>query len=358
MARISLNQVTQRDGAVERLADISLDIEDCEFLVIVGPSGSGKTSLLRLIAGLEPVSGGEIRIDGVCVNQLPAERRGLAMVFQSHALFPHLSVAANLGFAPRWGTTGAGADRAARVARVAALLGLEPLLGRKPDELSAGERQRVAIGRAIAAQPRGYLFDEALANLDPVLRAQLRLELVALNRQLQTTMIYVTHDQAEAMIMADRVVVLNGGRIEQVATPRLLHDQPANQFVAGFIGAPPMNFIAGRIDAAGLVLAEGITLPCPTGLALGLPPGLAVTLGVRPEHVSIAAEGGLRGYVTRIEHLGFETHIHLRLSDARWIMRGGPDCGLRVGETVPLAIDPTRLHWFGADGVVLERQFD
>ena len=353
MARISLDQVTQRDGAVERLADITLDIADCEFLVIVGPSGSGKTSLLRLIAGLEPVSGGEIRIDGVCVNQLPAEQRGLAMVFQSHALFPHLSVAANLGFAPR----GRGADRAAvaaPVAQVAATLGLEPVLARKPHELSAGERQRVAIGRAMAAQPRGYLFDEALANLDPLLRAQMRAELVGLNRRLQTTMIYVTHDQTEAMSMADRVVVMKSGRIEQVATPRVLHDRPVNQFVAGFIGTPPMNFLAVRTNDAGLMLADGSPLPCPTGL----PGGMRVTLGIRPEHVMIAADGVLRGRVTRIEHLGFEAHIYVRMAEADWVMRAGPDCAAQVGETVPMKIDPTRLHLFGADGIVLERYFD
>lgn len=353
MARISLTHVTQRVGSTDRLSDITLEVADREFLVVVGPSGCGKTSLLRLIAGLDPVTHGTISIDGEPANAVPAERRGLAMVFQNHALYPHLTVADNLGFARRM----AGADRqsvAAAVRRAAALLELEPLLARKPHELSAGQRQRVAIGRAIVAAPRGYLFDEALANLDAVLRAQLRTDLVRLNRALQTTMIYVTHDQTEAMIMADRIVVLNAGRIEQIGTPRDLHDRPVNRFVAGFIGAPGMNFCPATSTATGFLLAHGAAVAAPARLAVGRP----VTLGVRPEHVRIDPAGPLRGRVERVEHVGFEAHVHLQTDDATLMMRAPADCALRADEIVPLAFDGAHLHVFGPDGVALERKLD
>lgn len=357
MARISLSNVTQRVGTTERLRDISLDIADREFLVVVGPSGCGKTSLLRLIAGLDPVTHGTISIDGEPANAIPAEQRGLAMVFQSHALYPHLTVAANIGFALRMGGAGRPSINDA-VSRAAALLGLEPLLARKPHELSAGERQRVAIGRAIAAQPRGYLFDEALANLDAVLRAQLRTDLVRLNRALQTTMIYVTHDQTEAMIMADRIVVLNEGRIEQIGTPRGLHDQPVNRFVAGFIGTPGMNFCPAVVTETGFLLEGGVRFDDPAGLAGGLAAGQMVTLGIRPEHVRIAPDGPLHGRVERIEHIGFEAHIHVQTDDAALIVRAGPNIALHAGERVKIAFDLARLHIFGPDGAALRREFD
>jgi ABC-type sugar transport system ATPase subunit len=348
MAQISLTNVTQRVGSTDRLCDITLDIADREFLVVVGPSGCGKTSLLRLIAGLDPVTHGTVSIDGEPANAIPAERRGLAMVFQSHALYPHMTVADNLGFALRM--AGVGRPRvAAAVRRAAALLELEPLLARKPDALSAGQRQRVAIGRAIVAAPRGYLFDEALANLDAVLRAQLRTDLVRLNRALQTTMIYVTHDQTEAMIMADRIVVLNAGRVEQIGTPRDVHDRPVNRFVAGFIGAPGMNFCPAITTEAGFLLAHGACFAALTPRAVGQ----HVTLGVRPEHVRIDPHGPLRGRVERIEHVGFEAHVHVQTDDAALIMRAPPDCALRAGETVPLAFDVARLHVFGPDGGAL-----
>jgi len=286
MTALALEKVCKSFGPVQVLRDIDLTVEEGEFVVFVGPSGCGKSTLLRVIAGLEDATSGSVRIGGQVVNAVPPARRGIAMVFQSYALYPHLTVKGNMAL----GLRQEGQPRALieeRVAKAARMLALEPLLDRRPAELSGGQRQRVAIGRAIVRDPKLFLFDEPLSNLDAALRMNTRVEIAALHRTLSASMIYVTHDQIEAMTLADRIVVLNGGRIEQVGRPMELYNDPANRFVAGFIGAPSMNFLSASVP--------------------GLPAGQS--LGIRPEYLRPDPDGPIRGTVTHVERLGADTNL-------------------------------------------------
>jgi multiple sugar transport system ATP-binding protein len=329
MGRITLRNVAKRFGDVAVIPSINLEIEDGEFVVFVGPSGCGKSTLLRLIAGLEDVSGGVIEIDGVNATELPPARRGLAMVFQSYALYPHMSVRKNIAFPLKMAGMEP-AEIARKVEAAAAVLNLTGYLDRRPGQLSGGQRQRVAIGRAIVREPAAFLFDEPLSNLDAALRVNMRLEISELHQTLKTTMIYVTHDQVEAMTMADKIVVLNLGRIEQVGSPLDLYRAPANLFVAGFIGSPKMNLIDG-----------------PEAARQG-----AATIGLRPEHIDLSGSAGIwRGTVGIAEHLGSDTFLHVQVEGIGMItVRAGGDTDLRHGDAVWLTPQPGRMHRFGADG--------
>ena len=349
MAEVSLSQVDKHYGATQALFGVSLDIADGEFAVFVGPSGCGKSTLLRAVAGLEEISGGTIRIGGRDVTRVAPSDRGVGMVFQSYALYPHMSVRENMDFGMRINGLPP-AERQARIAGAARILQLEPYLDRRPAQLSGGQRQRVAIGRAIVRQPRVFLFDEPLSNLDAKLRIQMRVELETLHQQLGATMIYVTHDQVEAMTMADKIVVLNGGRVEQVGTPMELYHRPATEFVAGFIGAPSMNFLGVVADGAALDHA-GIPLPTPVQGASG-----RLRLGIRPEHVRLAAPGGgmLDATVTVKEALGGESYLYLSTAAGeRIVVRTDGDDPTAAGDTVGLVLPPERMHLFGADGARL-----
>ena len=359
MASLELSGVMKRFGSVEVIRGVDLKIEDGEFVVFVGPSGCGKSTLLRMIAGLEEVSAGDIQIDGEVVNEVPAARRGLAMVFQSYALYPHMSVRKNLSFgletmrAPK-------AEIRRRVDQAAEILQIEPLLDRRPGQLSGGQRQRVAIGRAIVREPRIFLFDEPLSNLDAELRAQMRVEINKLHRRLGVTMIFVTHDQVEAMTLADRIVVLRSGVIEQVGTPLDLYNHPANLFVAGFIGSPRMNFLQGEAAPRD---GGGIGISGKSGLDLTIPmngarqePGASLTIGIRPEHLEIVDSGQamLTGEVQIAEHLGGETFLYVALASGEVVVaevRG--QIAARSGERVGIRFDPAASHIFDADGRVL-----
>ena len=333
MAALTLCAVHKRYDRVPVLHGIDLEIADGEFVVFVGPSGCGKSTLLRCIAGLEEISDGELRIDGERMNEVPPAQRGLSMVFQSYALYPHMTVAENMSFGLRLAGL-PGQEIAARVRQAALALQLEPLLERRPAQLSGGQRQRVAIGRAIVRQPRAFLFDEPLSNLDAALRVQMRMELSRLHAELGTTMLYVTHDQSEAMTLADRIVVFNGGRIEQVGPPMALYREPANQFVAGFLGSPRINLLPAAV------------------LGAGAPPALA-RVGVRPEHLQILAPGEEPGQAGRlqasirlVEPLGDSCHVHLHHEGSDSLLTANVSLGdaearlhaLRPGVAV-------RLHW-------------
>ena len=331
MGKITLKSVRKSFGEVDVIPSIDLSIEDGEFVVFVGPSGCGKSTLLRLIAGLEDTTSGSIAIDGQDATDLPPAKRGLAMVFQSYALYPHMSVKKNIMFPLKM----AGMDPAAaeaRVANAAKILNLTNYLDRKPGQLSGGQRQRVAIGRAIVREPKAFLFDEPLSNLDAALRVNMRQEISELHQTLKTTMIYVTHDQVEAMTMADKIVVLNAGRIEQVGSPLDLYRAPANLFVAGFIGSPKMNFITGAEAAK-----HGAT-----------------TIGIRPEHVTIG-DGPWQGTVGLAEHLGSDTFLKVEVPGVGTLtVRGGGEVALHHGDTVRLAPQPDKLHRFGANGLAMQ----
>ncbi|WP_421693570.1 ABC transporter ATP-binding protein [Aestuariivirga sp.] len=354
MADVRIQGLKKSFGPVEVLKDIDLEVEDGAFVVLVGPSGCGKSTLLRAVAGLEPVSAGLITIGGRTVNDLPPAQREIAMVFQSYALYPHMNVAANMGFGLKFAGTPKD-EIARRVAEAARILQLEPLLKRRPRELSGGQRQRVAIGRAIVRKPQVFLFDEPLSNLDAALRINTRVELAKLHRLLSATIIYVTHDQVEAMTLADKIVVMNHGRIEQQGKPLDLYYRPANLFVAGFIGSPAMNFLEGRVlSEGGLDIGEGQRLPVPTH---GLAAGSNVTLGVRPEHMRIAAAAEvqtslhLSATVDIIERLGESGFAHLRLRQERLMIaeiRG--ETGLKPGDRAVAVLDPEHLHLFDAGG--------
>ncbi|MFD1696145.1 ABC transporter ATP-binding protein [Roseibium aestuarii] len=330
MGQITLNQVTKSFGDVEVIPPLDLQINDGEFVVFVGPSGCGKSTLLRLIAGLEDVSSGEIAIDGTDATHVQPARRGLAMVFQSYALYPHMSVRKNIAFPLKMAKMDK-AEQDRRVANAAKVLNLTDYLDRRPGQLSGGQRQRVAIGRAIVREPAAFLFDEPLSNLDAALRVNMRLEISELHQTLKTTMIYVTHDQVEAMTMADKIVVLQAGRIEQVGSPLELYNAPRNKFVAGFIGSPKMNFIDGA-DAA----------------QFG-----AHTIGIRPEHITLSTTEGLwQGRVGVAEHLGSDTflYVHVNGLDPLTVRVSG-EVGVRHGDTVFLSPDPAKLHRFDAQGL-------
>ncbi|MBB3144544.1 multiple sugar transport system ATP-binding protein [Phyllobacterium trifolii] len=329
MGSITLEKVSKSFGTTAVIPEIDLEIVDGEFVVFVGPSGCGKSTLLRMIAGLEDLSGGRIIIDGKDMSSEAPAKRGLSMVFQSYALYPHMSVYGNIAFPLKMD----GQDKAAidkKVKDAAHILNLTNYLDRRPGQLSGGQRQRVAIGRAIVRQPKAFLFDEPLSNLDAALRGNMRLEISDLHHQLKTTMIYVTHDQVEAMTMADKIVVLNAGRIEQVGSPLDLYRSPRNVFVAGFIGSPRMNLIEGQEAAK----------------------HNAVTLGVRPEHVRISkTEGAWKGTVGVTEHLGSDTFIHVQVDGVGKItVRTDGDFSTDFGQQVFLTPEPARLHRFDANG--------
>jgi multiple sugar transport system ATP-binding protein len=313
MAEIQLKSVTKSFQSLEVIHGIDLTIKDGSFTVFVGPSGCGKSTLLRMMAGLEEVTGGEVHIDGARCDHLLPSARGMAMVFQSYALYPHMSVEQNLRFGLE-NQRLAKPEIAARVAKAADILQIKHLLARRPNQLSGGQSQRVAIGRAIVKEPKAFLFDEPLSNLDAELRIKMRSELIALHQRLGSTMIYVTHDQVEAMTMADQIVVLNEGRIEQVGSPVELYAQPKNLFVAHFIGAPPMNTLKGKLrrvaDGAAVELASGAVIPLP-GRRFDFVDGAAVTLGIRPEHAELG-ESPFEVTATTTEVLGSGTIVHAR----------------------------------------------
>lgn len=360
MPHLTLRGVRKRyDDGTEAIRGIDLDIADGEFTVFVGPSGCGKSTLLRMIAGLEDISGGDIQIGGERINELAPAERGVAMVFQSYALYPHMSVAENMGFALKLaGQSKAEVQKA--VGRAAEILQINHLLDRKPKALSGGQRQRVAIGRAIVRKPRVFLFDEPLSNLDASLRVQMRIELSRLHQEMGSTMVYVTHDQVEAMTLGDRIVVFQGGQVEQVGPPMQLYEHPANQFVAGFLGSPRMNFIRCSVERP---LDDGVLLSMgPAGhlrLAGVHASGAAreLVLGVRPEHLSLVPVGqGLAARVDLLEHLGDSTIVHATLvgSDNPVAVRVNADVPpLCAGDTVGLLPAPQRALLFQPDGRAL-----
>jgi len=349
MASLSFRNVEKRFGAVEVIHGIGFDIADGEFTVLVGPSGCGKSTLLRMLAGLEEISGGTIAIDGTVVNDIESKDRDIAMVFQSYALYPHMTVAENMGFSLRLRKADP-KHTAERVDHAAKILNLGPYLQRYPRELSGGQRQRVAMGRAIVRDPKVFLFDEPLSNLDAKLRVAMRAEIKALHQRLKTTTVYVTHDQVEAMTMADRIVVMQDGRIEQMGSPLELYDRPANVFVAGFIGSPSMNFVPAtlRRDAAGarLELADGSRLAAPAH-AGGID-GQPVVLGTRPEHLKLATEGGIASRVVVMEPTGADTFVSCRhgATEMAAVFRERHD--FTPGSTIHLLPDLDRAHLFDA----------
>jgi ABC-type sugar transport system ATPase subunit len=349
MASLELRKVVKDFGPVRIIHGVDLAVAEGEFVVFVGPSGCGKSTLLRIVAGLETASSGDVLIGGVRANDTPAAERGLAMVFQSYALYPHMTVRQNLSF----GLENARMPKAEitrRVERAAGMLQIDRLLDRKPRQLSGGQRQRVAIGRAITREPKIFLFDEPLSNLDAELRVQMRVELSKLHGELGNTMIYVTHDQVEAMTMADKIVVLRDGRVEQVGAPLDLYNRPANRFVAGFIGSPRMNFLAGRVAGADAgrirVAVEGLP---EIGIdAAGSAADGAVTLGVRPEHLAVAAEGWPLA-VDVVEQLGGVSYLYGRLpSGERLVVAEAGQTRAKAGETVRVAAAAGTLHAFDA----------
>lgn len=352
MASISLTNIRKQFGALTIIDDINIAIEDREFIVLVGPSGCGKSTLLRMIAGLESISGGTIAIDGEVVNDIGPQRRDLAMVFQTYALYPHMTTAQNIGFPLK--LRGASQDEIARsVASVASTLHLDALLDRQPRALSGGQRQRVAMGRAMVREPRAFLFDEPLSNLDAKLRHHMRIELRQLHKTLGATSVYVTHDQIEAMTMADRIVVMNRGRVEQVGTPLELFDKPANVFVAGFLGSPTINFGGATLSVAnGSTKLDFQAGSGPIDLAgIPLEKPRDVVAGVRPQHLKIVPPEGARltGTVDIVEHTGCETNVILSVGSETWTVQSQIRQHLVQGECVGLDFDPANLHLFDAE---------
>ena len=349
MAKLDINGLCKRYGSVEVLKDIDLAIGHGEFVVFVGPSGCGKSTLLRMICGLDEVSDGQIAVDDEIVNDVPSSRRGIAMVFQSYALYPHMTVAQNMGYALKLARTPR-AEIETRVAQAAAILQIEPLLDRKPRQLSGGQRQRVAIGRAIVREPKVFLFDEPLSNLDAALRVDMRMEFARLKDRLGTTMVYVTHDQVEAMTLADKIVVMNAGRIEQVGSPIELYQAPANRFVAGFIGSPRMNFLPVGTGSAGVTLPGG-------GLSLPNPPAGLAEIGVRPEHLRLGDDGDgvVGGVLEATEHLGSDTFAILRVEGAArpLMVRLPGERRLARQSAVKVTFDLADAYGFDAKGAAL-----
>jgi len=355
MASVTFDAVYKRYDQVEAVSELDLEIRDGEFMVLLGPSGCGKTTALRMIAGLEDISEGELRIAGEVVNDVDPARRNISMVFQSYALYPHMTVRRNiespLRNRPIQTDDGVrklnAAERTAAVEEAAEALALTPYLDRKPGALSGGQRQRVALARAFVGRPLVYLMDEPLSNLDAKLRAQTRVELVELHRRVGTTIVYVTHDQVEAMTMADRVAVMSMGRLQQVGTPAEVYDKPRNTFVAQFIGTPPMNCVPSTVGESGTATLGGGSLRVGDGQQ---PPaaGTEVILGVRPEHLRIEANGPVRAKVRAVEWLGHETLVTLDAGDAELIARLAHAPDVAVGDEVGLDADPQRLHLFDA----------
>ncbi|WP_409322138.1 ABC transporter ATP-binding protein [Pseudomonas putida] len=359
MIKLKLDNVNKQLGGVRILRDINLEIAAGEFVVFVGPSGCGKSTLLRLIAGLDSICAGDLLIDGRRVNDLEPRERGVGMVFQSYALYPHMSVYDNISFGLKLAKTDKTSLRE-RVLKTAQILQLDNLLQRKPKELSGGQRQRVAMGRAMAREPDILLFDEPLSNLDASLRVQMRNEIARLHDRLGSTMIYVTHDQVEAMTLADKIIVLNGGRVEQVGSPRELYERPASRFVAGFLGSPKMNFLPARLHAPGETSLVDTPVLGMTALPFDssdLAAGTLLSLGIRPEHVSLKTAEETAGIVViGVEYLGSETYVHLETGqDELLICRCEVNAGWQAGDRVELKLDIDHLHLFDADGTALKR---
>jgi multiple sugar transport system ATP-binding protein len=357
VARVLLKDLNKKFDDSHAVKDVNLEIRDREFVVLVGPSGCGKTTTLRMIAGLEDISSGEIRIDEKVVNDLPPMDRDIAMVFQNYALYPHMSVYDNMAFGLKMRKFGRD-EIEKRVRQAAEILGIQPLLARRPRQLSGGQRQRVALGRAIVRHPRVFLFDEPLSNLDAKLRVQMRVELKRLHHRLETTAIYVTHDQVEAMTLGDRVVVMKDGVVQQVGEPLQLYGNPANRFVASFIGSPAMNFAEVTVTNSG----EGTWAEAP-GLRIRIPPskadslrrhaGQKVVLGVRPEALRLAngadgADYAFASIVEVVEPLGNEILLDVRAGNHPLVARVDPATRVKVHDSVRLALDPERLHFFDA----------
>jgi ABC-type sugar transport system ATPase subunit len=345
MARVKLSNIDKSYGAQQVIHDVSLDIADGEFTVFVGPSGCGKSTLLRSIAGLEAISRGSVTIGEEDVTQRAPSERNVAMVFQSYALYPHMTVRENMEFGMKINNFPPD-ERIRRIAEAARILQLDDYLDRKPGQLSGGQRQRVAIGRAIVKNPKVFLFDEPLSNLDAKLRVQMRVELEALHRQLKATMIYVTHDQVEAMTMADKIVVLNGGRIEQVGSPMELYHHPRTEFVAGFIGAPAMNFL--DVDER----VRSMLPDCPAS---------ACRVGIRPEHIVLAAPqmGDFDASVRLKETLGGDAYLYVTLPQGTSLtVRTDGDTAIEAGQTVGLTLPRQRIHLFDSQGVAISRHGD
>ncbi|MEO1017582.1 MAG: sn-glycerol-3-phosphate ABC transporter ATP-binding protein UgpC [Pseudomonadota bacterium] len=360
MVTLRLRNLRKSYGDVEVIKGVDLDINDRDFVVFVGPSGCGKSTLLRMIAGLEAISSGDLLIDGDRVNDIPPAERGLAMVFQSYALYPHMTVRDNMGFALRLAGTPK-SERDKKVEAAANVLQLDALLDRKPKALSGGQRQRVAIGRAIVREPRVFLFDEPLSNLDASLRVQMRIELARLHDDLDATMIYVTHDQVEAMTLADKIVVLQGGIIEQAGSPLELYHHPNNLFVAGFIGSPKMNLLQAKAvaaDDAGVTVELGNRDRIQVDVAPGqVTAGEPLTLGVRPEHLRVVAEGGdVNGEVVVAERLGGETYLYTQIADGvMLVVQADGENANRVHDRIGVAIDGHTCHLFKQDGSAVVR---
>ena len=351
MASVEIDEVRKRFGTVEALQSVSVQIDSGEFVALVGPSGCGKSTLLRLIAGLDDITAGEIRIGGEVVNELTPRERNIAMVFQNYALYPHMKVSGNMGFSLRMRGIPDNEAKTA-VGRAAETLGLESLLARLPAHLSGGQRQRVAMGRAIVRDCDVFLFDEPLSNLDAQLRVQMRSEIKALHQKLKNTMIYVTHDQIEAMTMADKVVVLRDGRVEQVGMPLELYDRPCNTFVARFIGSPAMNLMSARLCSEG---ARSVELPgggdLPTASPLHSHAGKEVTVGIRPEHVGIAG-AGIPADVLLVEPTGSSTQLMLELGGSRMVCVVQDRPSIAPGSKVAISVDPSNIHLFDAESGV------
>ena len=354
MAGVRLEKAVKEYGASRVIHDVDLQIDDGEFAVFVGPSGCGKSTLLRMVAGLEDITDGKLFIGDQEMNAVPPAKRGIAMVFQSYALYPHLTTFENMAFGLRLAKRPK-AEIEERVMRAAGILQIEELLQRKPKDMSGGQRQRVAIGRAIVRNPEVFLFDEPLSNLDAKLRVQMRQELAELHSQLKTTMIYVTHDQVEAMTMADKIVVLRAGHVEQVGAPLDLYHRPANKFVAGFIGSPAMNFVSGvvaeggdkqakvKLDSA----ADDIIVP----LARPIQSGEKISLGLRPEHTALVDNSPLKGTVTVVERLGSVSFAYVKVGDSAFTVQAEGSEVITPGAQVGIDLPANRLHMFGADDV-------
>ena len=353
MSEVKLRGVHKSFGAVEVIKGVDLDIKSREFVVFVGPSGSGKSTLLRMIAGLESITAGEVEIGGKRMNDVDPSKRGIAMVFQTYALYPHMTVRENMGFALRFAGVPK-AEIARQVEEAARILEMEPLLDRRPRELSGGQRQRAAIGRAIVRHPEVFLFDEPLSNLDAELRVHMRIEIARLHKELKTTIVYVTHDQVEAMTLADKIVVLRDGAVAQVGTPLELYDDPDNLFVAGFIGSPKMNFLAGVVDKGQTVIrlpAHGDHEIPTAGIAAIPADGTNVTVGLRPGHFNTSGAGQLDLVIEMVEHLGLETFIYARYGKGEVITvatQEGRD--LKAGQPLAARFDAASVLLFDANG--------
>jgi multiple sugar transport system ATP-binding protein len=362
VGELVLANLSRRFGAVEAVTDVSLTIRDGEFVVFLGPSGCGKTTTLRMIAGLEEITSGEIYLDGRILNDILPAERDIAMVFQNYALYPHMTVYKNMAFGLKM-RGAAKPEIKVRIARAADILGISHLLDRYPRELSGGQRQRVAVGRAIVRDPRVFLFDEPLSNLDAKLRAQTRVELLKLHRQLSATSVYVTHDQIEAMTMGDRIVIMLDGSVQQVGSPMDIYQKPANRFVAGFIGSPPMNFLSARLVSEGAQLelrGQGLRIPFPAEKVATpeVTPGEEVLIGIRPENLLLrppASNGEpLVAHVEIVEAIGSDIYLNFNQAGIPMTARVEATADIKVGQQIPLYVDPQRIHLFDTkSGVAL-----